>query len=162
MRMRRVAAVFLGLILATIVPAASQDHGNQRSADIAAVRQVGADLDAAWNRRNAAALGGLFLDDADFQWQTGELLVGRKQIEEYFGTTVFKQMPADYRHQSTIQRIRFIRQDVGIVDGTIVVVREGAAENEKPYMSVRFTCVGQKNDGHWRIAAARLMLVKGE
>jgi uncharacterized protein (TIGR02246 family) len=156
------AMVFLGFILVAPIPAASQNHDKKQSADIAAIRQVGADLDSAWNRRDAAALSELFLDDADFQWHTGDLLSGRKQIEQYFGTIVFKQMPVDYRHKSTIQRLRFLRPDIAIGDGTIVVAREGAAENEKPYLRVLFTCVGKKNNGHWRIAAVRLMLIKSE
>jgi uncharacterized protein (TIGR02246 family) len=151
------AVVFLGLMLAASIPAASRDLEQKRSADIAAIRQVPADLDAAWNRRDAAALGELFLDDADFQWHTGELLSGRRQIEQYFGTVVFKQMPPDFRHTTTIQRLRFLGPDVAIGDGTIVVAREGAAESEKPYLRVLFTCVGQKSNGRWRMAAVRLM-----
>ncbi|OGF61588.1 MAG: hypothetical protein A2Y62_16950 [Candidatus Fischerbacteria bacterium RBG_13_37_8] len=154
--------VFLGFILVACIPAGSQNHDKKQSADIAAIQQVSANLDAAWNRHDAAALSELFLDNADFQWHTGELLSGRKQIEQYFSTIVFKQMPADYRHKTMIQRLRFLEEDVAIGDGTIVVFREGAAENEKPYLSVLFTCVGQKNNGHWRIAAVRLMLVKSE
>jgi uncharacterized protein (TIGR02246 family) len=150
-------AAFLGFFLVSSIPMVSQDIEPQRSADVAAIRQVNADLDLAWNRRDPAALGELFLDHVDFQWHTGELLQERSQIEQYFGTVVFKQMPPDFRHKTTIQRLRFLGPDVAIGDGTIVVAREGAAENEKPYFHVLFTCVGQKSDGRWRIAAVRLM-----
>jgi len=162
MRTLWVALVFLGSMLAAIIPAASRNHDQERSADIAAIQQACANLDAAWNRRDAAALGDLFLNDADFQWHTGELLKDREQIEQYFGTSVFQQMPADYRHSTTIKRLRFLGPDTAIGDGTIVVSRDGAAENEKPYLSVLFTCVGQKKNGLWRIAAVRLMIVKSD
>ena len=48
------------------------------SKDIDAIKQTGADLDAAYNRRDAVAFSEFFLDDADFQWHTGELLKDQK------------------------------------------------------------------------------------
>ncbi len=153
------AIVFWGSLFSGSVPAAARGQGDERVADTVAIRQVSASLDAAWNRRDAAALGGLFLDDADFQWHTGEVLSGRKQIEQYFAAVVFSQLPADFRHLTMIRRLRFLGPDAAIGDGTIVVAREKAAEGEAPHLSVLFTCVGQKIDGIWKIAAVRLMLV---
>lgn len=131
--------------------------GEERSADEAAVRRVNADLDEAWNRRDAAALAALFMDDADFQWPTGELLSGRQRIDEHFAAGVFKQMPVDLRHLTTIQRLRFPATDIVIGDGTIVVARENPATGEKPHFRASFTSVGLKRDGRWRIAAVRMM-----
>lgn len=62
------------------------------------------------------------------------------------------------RHTSTLQRIRFIKKDIAIGDGTLLITREGASENEKPALSALFTSIAQKKDGQWSIAAAvRLM-----
>ena len=157
MRAIWITMVFLGFSLAASLPVASQNPDKKQSAEITAIQQVRADLDAAWNRHDAIALSNLFLENADFQWHTGQLLKDQKQIEQYFNES-FKQTPAEFRHTTTIERIRFLRPDVAIGDGTIVVSREGAPENEKPYMSVLFTCVGQKKNGKWYIAAVRLML----
>ena len=157
MKAHWIAMVFLGFSLAASLPAASQNPDKKQSADIAAIQQVRANLDAAWNSHDAVAFSKLFLEDADFQWHTGELLKDRREIEQYFNES-FKHTPAEFRHTTTFKRIRFLRPDVAIGDGTIVVSREGAAENEKPYMSVLFTCVGKKVKGQWNIAAARLML----
>lgn len=153
--------VFLGFSLAVSAPGASQNPDKKQSADIAAIKQAAANLDAAYNRRDAVAFSDLFLKDADFQWHTGELLKDRKEIEQYF-TNAFKYMPADYRHITTFQRIRFIRPDIAIADGTVVIAREGAAADEKPYLSVLYTCIGKKVKGQWKIAAIRLILPKGE
>ena len=161
MRTHWIALVFLGFSLAVSITGASQNPGRKKSADIAAIKQAAANLDAAYNRRNAPAFCELFLEDADFQWHTGELLKDRKEIEQHF-TNAFKHMPADYRHITTFQRIRFLRPDMAIADGNLVIAREGASENEKPYLSVLFTCVGKKVNGQWKIAAIRLMLPEKE
>ncbi len=159
MRTHWIAVVFLGFSLLPSIPGNSQNPDKKHLIDIAAIKQVGADLDAAYNRRDAIAFSELFLDDADFQWHTGDLLKNRKEIEQYF-TNSFKIMPADYQHITTFQRIRFLRSDLAIGDGTVVIAREGATVNEKPYLSVLFTGVGKKVKGQWRIAAIRLILVK--
>jgi hypothetical protein len=71
-------------------------------------------------------------------------------------------MPADYRHITTFQRIRFLGPDLAIGDGTLVIAKEGATENDKPYFSVLFTCVGKKVKDQWKLAAIRLILPKRE
>jgi uncharacterized protein (TIGR02246 family) len=161
MRTNWIAMIFFGFSLAISFPVASQNPDKKQSADIAAIKQGGVNLDAAYNRRDAVAFSEFFLEDADFQWHTGELLKNRKEIGQHF-TNAFKHMPADYRHITTFQRIRFLSPNLTIGDGTVVIAREGAAENEKPYLSVLFTCIGKKVKGQWKIAAIRLMLVKSE
>jgi uncharacterized protein (TIGR02246 family) len=151
--------IFLGFSLLPSIPGNSQNSDKKQLADISAIKQVGADLDAAYNRRDAKAFSELFLDDADFQWHTGDLLKNRKEIEQYF-TNSFKVMLADYRHITTFQRIRFLRSDLAIGDGTVVIAPDGVVENDKPYLSVLFTCIGKKVKGQWRISAIRLMLVR--
>jgi uncharacterized protein (TIGR02246 family) len=111
------------------------------------------------NRRDAASFSALFIEDADFQWHTGVVPKNRKEICEYFAHA-FKEMPLDYRHRTTFQRIRFLKPDVAIGDGIVVIARAGAAENAEPYLRVLLTAVGKKSNGAWRIAAVRLTLRK--
>ncbi|MCJ7448371.1 MAG: SgcJ/EcaC family oxidoreductase [Bacteroidales bacterium] len=152
------AMTFMGLTIASSNPAASQNLEKKESKDIAAIKQLASDGDAAYNRHDAVAIGGLFLDDADFQWHTGNVLSNRKLIEQYFSESVFKNMPMEIRHTTTIKRIRFLRPDIAVMDGTIVISQDGAPENEKPLLSVLFTSVVQNKKGHWHIAGMRLML----
>jgi uncharacterized protein (TIGR02246 family) len=161
MKTHWIVLVFLGFSMAVSNPVASQNPDKKQSVDIGAIKHAAAELDAAYNRRDAVAFSEIFLEDADFQWHTGTLLKDRKEIEEHF-TNAFKNMPADYRHITAFQRIRFLVPDIALSDGTVVIARKGAAENEKPYLSVLFTCVGQKVKGQWKIAAIRLMLPKTE
>jgi uncharacterized protein (TIGR02246 family) len=153
--------IFLGFSLAGSISAFSQYSDKKHSKDIETIKKAGENFDAAYNRRDAKAFSEFFLEDADFQWQTGELLKDRKEIEQYF-TNAFKSMPADYRHISTFQRIRFLGPDLTIGDGTLVIAKEGAKENDKPYFSVLFTCIGKKVKDEWKVAAIRLILPQKE
>jgi uncharacterized protein (TIGR02246 family) len=159
MRTAYLIGIFLGALLTVSIAAFAQNSDKKQSADLSAIEKVRADLDAAYNKRDAAAFSALFLDDADFQWHTGDVLNNRKEIYEHF-TQAFKKMPPDYRHITTFRRMRFLKPDIAIGDGTVVIAREGAAENEAPYLKVLLTAVGRKSDGVWRIAAVRLMLPK--
>jgi uncharacterized protein (TIGR02246 family) len=161
MKTEWIVMIFLGFSLATAIPAASQKPDKKQAADVAAIRQVGKNLDAAYNQRDAAAFSEFFLEDADFQWHTGVLLKDREEIRQHF-TTSFKTMPADFRHITTFQRIRFLGSDMAISDGTVVIAHAGAADIEKPYLEVRFACVGKKDKGRWRIAAIRLIPIGKE
>jgi uncharacterized protein (TIGR02246 family) len=156
MKARWTALVILGVSLAASVPAVAQKPDGARAAEIAAIQEARKNLDAAYDRRDVEAFSGLFLEDADFQWPNGALLRGREEIRQYFAKS-FATMPADWRHITTFARIRFLGPDVAIGDGTLVIARAGAAENEKPYMKVLLTSVGKKEGGRWRIAAVRLI-----
>ena len=157
--MHWLALVFLGYSLLLSIPGNSQNPDKKQLADIAAIKQTAANLDAAYNLRDVVTFSGLFLEDADFQWHTGEVLKNRMEIEQYFKNW-FNNMPADYRHITTFQRIRFLSPDIAIGDGTVVIVREGAPENEKTVISFLLTSIGKKVKGQWKIAAVRLMIVK--
>ena len=152
---------FLGFSLAAAMPGETQKPKKDQAAEIAAVQEVRKNLDAAYDRRDAAAFSDLFLEDGDFQWHSGALLKDREEIRQYF-TNSFKSMPADYRHITEFQRIRFLGPDIAIGDGTVVIARDGAAADEKPYMKVLMTCVGRKVRGQWRIAAVRLIPILAE
>ena len=156
MKAHWIVMLVLGFLLAASVPADPQRPDEKRAAEIAAIQQIRQNLDAAYDRRDAAAFSELFLEDADFQWHTGALLKDREEIRQYF-TNSFISMPADYRHITVFQRIRFLAPNMAIGDGTVVIARDGAADNEEPYLKVLLTCVGRKDKGRWRIAAIRLM-----
>ena len=66
MRTHWIAMVFLGFSLLPSIPGNSQNPDKKQLADIAAIKQGGVDLDAAYNRRDAIAFSEIFLEDADF------------------------------------------------------------------------------------------------
>ena len=108
-----------------------------------------------------AAYNELFLEDADFLWTTGVLSKDRNEIQQQVVNS-FKLIPSGYKHISTLERIRFLKPDIVIGDGTTKFVREGASENEKPFWIARSTCVYKKEKGQWRCSAVRLIPIQSE
>ncbi|MHC1730672.1 MAG: SgcJ/EcaC family oxidoreductase [Bacteroidales bacterium] len=153
--------ILLGFSMAVSIPAVSQNLNKKQSADTAFIKQVMADLDAAYDKRDAVAYIELFQEDADFLWTTGVLSKDRNEIQQQV-TNTFKVIPSEYKHISTLQRIRFITPDIAIVDGTVMFVREGAAETEEPFWKALTTGVCKKEKGQWRVSAIRLMLPPSE
>lgn len=161
MKARWIVVFLLGFSLAAFMPGEIQKPEKDQATEIAAIQKVRENLDAAYDRRDAAAFSDLFLADGDFQWHTGALLRDREEIRQHFANA-FKSMPADFRHITEFQRLRFVGADTAIGDGTVVIARDGAATDEKPYMKVLMTCVGRKDKGQWRIAAVRLIPILAE
>jgi uncharacterized protein (TIGR02246 family) len=157
MKSLRLDMCFLVFLLMVSLSANTQNPFKKELKKISDIKQLSLELDSAWNSHDAVAFSKLFLDDADFQYWDGVLLKDRKEIENYYSTKVFKNTPADMRHKGTLQRIRFIKKDVAIGDGTLVIYRKGAPENEKPALSALFTSIARKKNGKWQIAAVRLM-----
>ena len=162
MKTRWVISALLALPLGAAIPVAPQTIVEEGSPDSIAFHRLASDLDSAWNGRDATMFAGLFLEDADFQFHTGDLLVGREQIEKYYASRVFPGMPADRRHTTTLQRSRFLAPGVAIGGGSVVLSRAGTTGEEEPYLRLLFTSVVVKRDGEWRIAAVRLMVATTE
>ncbi len=148
--------IFLGFSMVATMPAVSQNLNKKQSTDITSIKQVMADLDAAYDKRDVAAYIDFFQEDADFLWTTGVLSKDRNEIQQQV-TNTFEFVPSGYRHISTLQRFRFLKEDIAIVDGTVMFVREGASENEEPFWKALATCAFKKEKDQWRLSAVRLM-----
>jgi uncharacterized protein (TIGR02246 family) len=126
-----------------------------RSLDEAAIRALEAAYDRAWN---AADLGGLtapFTPDASIVDPFGGVSSGRAEIERLL-TTLFDGAGRGSTHTSTVLSVRFVTDDVALVDGEAVI--EGLGESGggvMPTLVHRFTDVLVKHDGSWRIAQVR-------
>jgi len=134
---------FLALTLAGVAPAVSQMMVKEGSADFVAIQQLGLDIDSTWNRRDAKDFSDLFLEDADFRFYTGQMLRGRKQIEQFFATS-FAELPADLYHETKGEHHRYLTPDVAISDGVIFVYPEGATEEQAHSRPVLFTSVARR------------------
>ena len=141
------------------IPAFSQNPNKKQSADITAINQLMANIDEAYNKRDAEAYTGFFTEDADFLWATGQLSTGRSEIQQQV-TNAFKMGAPEYKHISEMKKIRFLKPDIAIGDGAVMFVREGAPENEKPVWKALANCVLMKEKGQWRCSAVRLIPIQ--
>lgn len=104
-------------VLASNVFAAADSPDNRASKK--AVRQVAAKYAAAFNQGDAKALTALWTPQGDHVGPRGERLKGRKAIREKFEE--FFSLNQQTRLSLTIDGIRFIKDDVAILDGTVDV-----------------------------------------
>lgn len=124
-----------------------------------AVRQLFSDREAAWEKQDVAELVDEFAEDADYIDSSGTLTTGRKAIEEnykkLFGSAKYK----GSRSTQEIKKIRFIHEDVAVVDAewslSGLVAPDGKALPDRSGTSV---VVVVKESDKWKIVTMRVAL----
>lgn len=166
---RRTSLTLLGLggLLATVVPAVSSAQQGSvaataarpsaaRARDEQAVRGVVADLIAAWNRHDAVGAAAVMTTDVDMVAPPGMYAHGRAQIEAD-SPGMFATVYKDAHESVTTDRIRFLRPDVALVDGTFAIVGPNFPGDARGLQTV----VLMKEHGRWAVAALRRMIPIG-
>jgi len=107
----------MSLTLALLAAAASSavQAGSSPSTDEARIRQIIAEEESAWNRGDAQAYASHFEEEGGFTNVLGTVYYGRHAFEERHAqifATVFKNTVLSM----IVQKIRFIRPDVALVD----------------------------------------------
>jgi uncharacterized protein (TIGR02246 family) len=122
--------------------------------DEQAIRKVIAEMELSWNRHDAKAVVALATEDFDLVVPPGNYTGGRAENEiglERSFSAVFK----NARDTVTIDRVRFIRPDVALIDGTFEIT---GSEIPGPPLKGLQTLVLVKEDGRWMITALRRMV----
>jgi uncharacterized protein (TIGR02246 family) len=117
--------------------------------DEAAIRDVVKEYLASRERRDAAALGALFTNDADQLVSSGEWRKGREALVK--GTLTSSERPG--KRTIVLETIRFPTADVAIADGRYEIT--GGQDPDRRMWS---SFVMTRQGGTWRIAAIRNML----
>jgi uncharacterized protein (TIGR02246 family) len=131
--------------------------------DEAAIQQLIASYQDAWNKKDAQGLGNLFAEDADFSSIYGQTLHGRATIAEKHGN-LFKGPQKDsqqVRAKADIT-IRFVKADVAAVDSISEITgvnldAEGKRKNSMNRMLTSMVLV--KNAGKWEIEVFHNMIL---
>jgi uncharacterized protein (TIGR02246 family) len=122
------------------------------------VTQVAIKLDANWNNRDAKGFASLFTDDADFRFQNGLWVKGRKAIEEYWRENVFSLMRPSAKHTTVPSRIRFLSDSIVVGDGKLIISDLLDGE-EKTLLDGEGTMILQKKNQEWLITGIRLSIL---
>lgn len=110
---------------------------------------------AAWNRADAKGISESFALDGSLVIPQGAMIQGRAGIEAFY-RDVFSRGYQGSRAASSIKRIRYLREDVAVVDGEWDI--EGAhdaAGNPREAERGIFFAVLLRAKGKWFIAALR-------
>ncbi len=87
----------------------------QKEAAQQAIDRIVSGMTAAWNRRDVAAFGAAFAEDAEFTNVFGMMQSGRAEIEASHAP-LFKTIFKDTELTATETRVRMIRPDIAAVD----------------------------------------------
>lgn len=127
--------------------------------DEEALRQIVAELEAAWNRKDSVAWAELFSEDADFIHILGGHFTGRDAIEQGH-RKIFDTVYKGSTNKFEVEKIRFAGDSVAIVFvfGTLKVVQPDLP----PQINARPTMIVERRDGGWKIVTFQNTMVTPE
>jgi uncharacterized protein (TIGR02246 family) len=111
----KISGAILFLFLFSIASTPAQKQPAVSDADSAAVKQVVASYDDAFNMHDGHAVGALFADEGDFTNMRGASKHGRKDIEQNYGNLFTGVLKTAHR-TDTIKNVRFLSADMAQVD----------------------------------------------
>ena len=130
----------------------------QTSQDDRDIRDLGAQVQEAWNKSDAKLLAALWLTDGDYLSSTGRTARGRDEVEKAFAdqwSGIYKGTKIAH----TLTNVRFLRKDVAIADGAFEV--SGMRDTSGKVLGSRSglsTIVAAKKGTRWYVAALRGMV----
>ena len=117
--------------------------------DEQAIRKVIADEISAWNRHEADLVPEALAEDYDIVLPTGQYFRGKPHLGKAFSTIL-----KNAHKVAFVERIRFVRPDVALVDGKFEI----SGAEIQPYPKGLQTWVMVKENQRWRLVANREMI----
>ncbi len=124
--------------------------------DRAAITNVIAALEAAWNAGDGAAFGAPMAEDADFVTIRAEHYRGRQAIA-HGHDAIFRSIYAGSRNRYTLESARLLREDVALIH--VKSDLDAPAGPLKGRHEALFSAVLTREPAGWRIASFHNMLV---
>jgi uncharacterized protein (TIGR02246 family) len=130
----------------------------QSAQDDRDIRELGAQVQEAWNKSDAKLLAALWLTDGDYVSSTGRTARGRDEVEKAFA----EQWAGIYKGTKiahTLTSVRFLRKDVAIADGAFEI--SGMRDASGKVLGSRSglsTIVAARKGTRWYVAALRGMV----
>lgn len=119
-----------------------------------AIHAQSAALFAEYNNKNARAFGDLFVPKAEYELDSGEVIVGREAIQDYFAQS-FEQN-SDLKVHLNENTIRLVSLHMAIEEGNYSITgKPEEGESVVPYVQI-WTAV----EGKWYLACVRELLPK--
>ena len=123
---------------------------SQTSADEQAIRQVVQTIADAWTAGSGEQFASVFAEQHDFVVWNGYYLKGLSQQQNAEGhQRLFEFVYKDTDHYATVDKIRFLREDLALIHVFAAVVPKGEGRPKDP--DVLWSGVLEKKDGLWKI-----------
>lgn len=131
--------------------ARSAQKKENTDSDAAAVKQVVASYDDAFNQHDAHAIGALFAEEGDFTNMRGASKHGRKDIEQNYGNLFSGGLKNSHRTDS-VKSVRFLSPEIAQVDADWEMTGTKAADgSDNPTRKGYLDWVVTKVNGQWQI-----------
>lgn len=141
-------------LLALSIPAL----GQSQVSDDKDIRSIGAQIQDAWNKRDAKMLADLWLTDGDYVSSTGRTATGRAEVEAAFAAQ-WAGLYKGTKLMHTLTSVRFVRKDVAVADGAFEISgMKDASGKLLPTRSGLSTIVAVRKGDRWYVAALRGMV----
>lgn len=133
--------------------------GQAEESEEQVIRNIVAEAVSRFNKGDASVIRELWDEDADYVGVDGTLITGRVAIEELLGR-MLKANSGKVTQNATIERVRFLAQDIALVDGAWTITGAvDAAGKELPPIKGRGLELVKKENGRWRFVATREMVI---
>lgn len=139
----------LALVIVCTACACAAGLPKADESDLKAIRDRGAAFVAAYNAKDAEALGALWTENADYRDDTGLDYHGRDAIQRAYAA-VFAEHP-EWKLSLTLESSRLVTPTVAIEEGIAVISPPPAG----PPGPNRYTATLVRQDGKWFIASVR-------
>jgi uncharacterized protein (TIGR02246 family) len=144
------------VVFAVSLAALAQAPAN--AADEKDIRSIGAQIQEAWNKKDAKMLADLWLTDGDYVSSTGRTATGRAEVGKAFAAQwagVYKGTKLAH----TLTSVRFLLKDVAIADGAFEIGgMKDASGKLLPARGGLTTVVAVRKGDRWYVAALRGMV----
>jgi uncharacterized protein (TIGR02246 family) len=121
----------------------------KRKSDEEAIRKLSAELTAALEKGDAAALAALWTEEGEYVGEDGTTIRGRAALEAAYAKFFAKS--ADIKPEITIDGIRFVSRDNAIEEG-VAKVRKGKGTEAT---TSRYSALWVRENARWKIAVLR-------
>lgn len=140
------------LLLLTMMMLTSVFIYSQTNEDEKAIRKIVDDMATAWTNGNGEGFAEHFSDEHDFfVWNGIYMSSMDKAGNAHNHQMIFDNQYKDTHHYATIEKIKFLADDVAVLRTMSAVVKKGEARPEYP--QVMWMAVLQKNKGKWEIVS---------
>ena len=122
----------------------------QTAADEAAIQQLVTKMADSWTAGDGEGFASIFSDNHDFIVWNGYYFKGAdRKMNAQSHQRLFDSVYKDTEHFNTIDKIRFVREDLALIHVFAAVVDKGEGRPKDP--QVLWSALVEKQDGKWSI-----------
>lgn len=124
----------------------------QNATDEGAIQQIVEDMATAWTAGSGEGFARHFANDHDYVVWNGLYMAGASRSENAEShQRIFDTQYKNTEHHATLDKIRFIREDIALIHVYSAIVSAGEGRPENP--QVLWSALLEKQSGDWKIIA---------